>query len=656
VKKIKGILHTLVVVALILGGLFTAAYAGYFSIVPGQLDVSTDIRSLDMYCDCFTSMQHRYSWGYSGSEMLQHDYITSWDINGQSELISLNAGYRPGHWTLFQCCAWCEMPHFGSYYWKVELSTQNQGPGEWISIIDKTGIIRPDLVNVISGPVGLNHDWVGASVEHDTPGGSECSSLIAGDQMHILTLDDIPQNSSTIFPASALNIKVKGQQYGGIRATLMLNVQTWIIGNSYVPGVYACVGTTGQGNGIPLVSDEAYLYSGIGSIEILDNPQAPPGMEDYYEEGQTVVTRINTGAAGSGGNHGWLVTATRGGTGIPSMSWSHSGTTYTTDANGNFMVNSNLVDYDISWTVPNDWYNPSGSNDIIMTLTNQIIQQDRDDTFTLYEGGFEDAPGETTLEILNLPANGHFLVGDTVLLKATANINEQANPPHNTIWGFELSAYSSNPYHTYYQGYQNSLSNCGGTCRYAQFSFLVDTDAETMVLKARAWSGDPNAGGLPGGYGEDAVQIGEPGGDGLTLTVKVKALDDGITHLLRGAEVTVSDEYVEFTDKYGSVIIADLVEGTYMITASKDGYRSASESFDLTSGNTQCVLTLTAGSDFMLLIVSIVIPVIVLIIFLVVAILMVPPWRYILLVVGISMSALLFYLCYFTTFLSSFGI
>jgi hypothetical protein len=172
-----------------------------------------------------------------------------------------------------------------------------------------------------------------------------------------------------------------------------------------------------------------------------------------------------------------------------------------------------------------------------------------------------------------------------------------------------------------------------------------------MIIEGRAWAGNHSQGGLPGGYGTTAAQMGPEAG--YTLTVVVKSVQKGITHLIQGATVTIGATFTEITNSRGQVRATDMTEGTYLITATADGYKSSAQHFYLGAGKTVCTFNLQPGADWILIILSIIFTAVVLIIFIVVSVLIIPPYRYILLVVGISLSIAVFYVCYFTDILAN---
>ena len=525
----------MLVIAILVAAIFVVVVP--LDIYTGTVDTDTHVHNIHMW---FVGAEGD-SWGYCNGELMDTEYATSWADNAFSETITLDAGYKPNLFVY-------SLPRFTGYYWRVYIDDQNSGVTEVIGVNpDGSAKINSDYVLMKTGTAGF-HTFSGNTI---SDGWGMC-----GVDKRFYQISDPTYNATTL-DAQTITFKILGQRFGIIRSELVLDTQHWWD----VSGEKCAKNTV-------VVSDEAHLYSGVGTITVKDNQEPPYGGTTNFEEGHTVNFQVDTGYAGEvSEGYGWLVDITHMGTSQVLSMYDEYGDSLETP----FTLKNGWVNYDFYWDIPEGTYVEGQTSQWEITLKNTLTTEDDDRFFALYEGASEDAPGPTTMTINDPPsADGHWHQGDEVQVHMEANENPNAPPGLDGIYEFEVWAYWGTYSDTEIQEYPRAIEGAGGKY-HADYEFTISKFSNTdLVVECIAFSNPgKNLGGLPslGPIATEYIHVYEDPTDGYTLEVYVtrnfQPLSDVDISIKTDSTVIKTGE----TNVYGIARFHDLQNGRYTVEA-----------------------------------------------------------------------------------------
>lgn len=369
-------------------------------------------------------------------------------------------------------------------------------------------------------------------------------------------------------------------------------------------------------------TDKIYVLSGAGDFSIRNTAGQ---IASTFEEGEKAVFWVDTDFSGStaGTTEGWELRLFNLNTGNEYQRWS---------------IPDNKRAHKIEWTVPTGVWDPTKTNQWRVELWNTLFQQKVDALFTIDDK--DKAPGNAVVTFDKDIYYPQDIV--TVTFKAQAN-----TAGSGTITSFFWFAYVQGP-PPYLPGcgeqYTAQPTHLGGGLYQTSVTFSYPGGDEIIKVKAKAFDGQRHSLDFT-----LATCLGSDDPQENAVTVKVEEAETGKDiHL---AKVVLTGGDVQYTDYDGKAYFRDIQEGLHWVEVSKSGYKTSEKVMFNVPTNEIIYVTLNKGDDIMPLVFSIVIPIVVFVIFLVVSIFIIPPFRYIILILGISLAALLFYILYFTNLL-----
>lgn len=333
-------------------------------------------------------------------EQLDSDvYITSWMPNENSmKIITTAKFYLAGHSGGVEPFLFPDI-FFGQYAWMVEyIDTSNH---HHLIIDGRNNWIDTNYVSVVQGEVmgnipGKNYDTQGGWVSGNVFGDNTWFYIPAAGGWrweHLQT--------------PSLSFVIKGNKVGAIRVYCLLEYAE-MRGNPFLGG-------RAHAGELLASEDWAYLASGIGKVDVLGtNSVRQEGTTRtiptnrvvplyVFEEGSTVVFSVDTGYAGAAsGQKGWRLAVYKSDQTQPLAVW---------------WLDDDLRNYHIEWTIPKGTWTPGGDNEMMVVLTNTVIDQ-AEKTFFVVDN-ISKIPGKPQIIMDRTQYNE----GDTVhvILRAEAN-------------------------------------------------------------------------------------------------------------------------------------------------------------------------------------------------------------------------------------------
>jgi len=544
--------------AIIIFGLIALIVLGYYYVENPLSGVKpndyNDTTQLWTYHECFgnpCTFGTIESFSETG-ELLKSRYATSWLPNDDSEIISISGCglYIPYFNTMPD--QYYGAIATGKWCWEAYLYEPDD-PFNPIKLFPKsdTGGYDTNYLYEVNGLLGWQHwdpqECIGAFGGLCGTGDRTWYSLETGNHYF-----------------DSINFKFKGPVTGYLYTRLVL--QGFIWDNDMWVGYNHCGGKNEE---YKLIQDWAEVYPGGGSIEVQPNPFAPPGynLEDYFEENQEVTFKVDTGIDGTEGEN-WFVYLYNANGNIVT----DGRTVYDGSGNsvGTFPVKlgNNLAGVSFSFYLKVGDFDETTDNIWKLKLWNSITDVAYDDIFVLYEGGFDDIPGPTSVIFLSGdPVSHKYYVGDTVDLKASAVAN---NDTGRDIEFFKFRAHYQDIGGSTYFVDTDVTATKSGNNYLASLSFTPTLEG-FLNVDVRAY----DTMHLPGPPYERVFYIfDEQNVNYATLTVLVK---DNQGRPVYDAFVSLDvSGYEKLTDSYGMVQFANIAKGRYTVTAEKAGYGRAS--------------------------------------------------------------------------------
>ncbi len=527
-------------------------------------------------------------------------FITAWYPMEISDLITITPNVHMGLPWLVD-----KGPGIGEHYWVVEIDTT--GNGNWITIINKDGVVEDNqgnpMARIDGGNAGLNiwnvpNDEIvemkQAPIEHSYLDHCDPNKEWYQSNRAIWEFPyrcDVQGNypygnwnyGNCPFEPTQLQFRILGPWSGTLRATLYNERMAWS-DHCIFSGDYHC-------NYDKWVAvDEAELFSGWGSIEYVENTEAPYGRT--FEEGQTLNLKISTEYGGTV-NEGWIVRFFDPVTDLavnPGGSVYDDGgeLTYNTEYDG-FQFPNNLASHDIFWDIPLGTYNPNDANEWHFQLYNVYTQIDSEKIHVIIKDGHLLVPGVTTMTFDKDIAD--YVVGDFMTITMEADANPSGT---NTIWGFEMCAWvNDDPVNGLkYHKYDTSPTYLGNNRWRGEVEVQLTT-VEFLRWESNAWDGDPEQGGMPGMFDEIEFAVNDPTNPRYTITV---IAEDGLTGLpVPDATVVCAGQAPKKTGQDGSVIFPFLENGQYTVTISAENYMQQFRKITIADANPPNVVFVLQG-------------------------------------------------------------
>lgn len=452
--------RTLIVLVLV----FALVVAGFAGFLPLDLfgDADTDTVAYTAYTNSNTP-----TYGVDDEEFCDETHIvTSWKHDANSVKLTFQGNMYINE------CSWAgtrsETPMY--YYYVVSMDTGNGwSPILWADDYNRDII---HLTTPTSGHPGKPFEFAEGDYDdilYKVGGGKYPVYDQNGDVLYTthrgcgLFCDKIYPNLQTV------GIELLGPYVGKLKVELygLFDVE-W---NN--PGLYSRL----------LLKDEVNLLSGAGSIDI-------DTSTSIFEEGETVPLLVDTGFSGNamGSGDGWELRIYE-----PGSDTSKNGQAYET-----FGIADDVANYRIDFTVPNDAYNPSGSNMWTVKLWNTLFDQAEEEFFTVGEGMSDQGPTDVTVSF-DKPS---YEKGDTVTVTVSASPNPAGR---NKVYEFYVKAYYGN-------SEINSVSSdlpkyIPAVANKAEFSFIANRADAYVTVEARAFDADHGEGGLPSEVREVTVYL-----------------------------------------------------------------------------------------------------------------------------------------------------
>jgi hypothetical protein len=569
----KKMIAIFVFIAIVIGAFYVYSTPNILGFTPDDIDYETNLFRKNIWVGWPSWKSYFGGFCDQGELFDKNRYPTSWMPGHRSDTFTLGgcgltsplAGSHVA-WGKY----WWEIAIYeeGMTDWNVVLPTSEQGGYDPDYIMDVDGSIGKQVFTGINGLQRTSDNWCNYDAEdwwYTTEHGGRMEPY-----------------------ANTVRFYISGPHVGYMRARLYLDRYIW--GDS-AWGINHCTYNDGDPS-IILVEDYCELLSGDGTIYLHPNPEAPPGQgtDYYFEEGHTAKFTVNTGFDGSDGANWRIGLYNQYGQEVERDMKDELGITRKTP----FMLESGVVNKDFVFTISEgDWVEGS-DNRWYINLWNSIMEVDRKEYFTLYEGAFDDIPGTTSIEWLSGdPTETKYYPGDTIRLRMTADANAQSGRP---IAQFECFAYYESPLpgNIEHHEFKNAMKGQGTLTYYAVFDFVATRDTGLLQIEGRAWDTMM----LPGGTAYDVVYIQDENTQYMYNLYVV--VEDNTNTPISGAKVYVSGIGEDYTDPSGKATFGFLPKGRYTITAEKGGYGEAQKIISL-ERDTTVILTLGFALDLIAL-------------------------------------------------------
>ncbi|MBS3778113.1 MAG: hypothetical protein KGY50_02330 [Candidatus Thermoplasmatota archaeon] len=444
------------IVIIVVLAVVIAGFAGFLPL-DFLYDADTDTVAYTAYSNSDTPTRGRDHTEFCD----ETDIVTSWKHDVNSVKLSFKGNMYINE------CSWAgtraETPMY--YYYVVKMDTGNG----WDDILWADDYNR-DIVHLSSPTQG----HPGKPLEFSEGDYSNFLNAVGGGKYPVYDHNgDVLYNThrgcsldcSKLYPnLDTFSIELLGPYVGKLRVELygVFDVE-W---ND--PGLYSKL----------LLKDEVNLLSGAGSIDI-------DTSTSVFEEGESVPLSIDTGFSGKaiGTNEGWEVRIYEPG----------SGEVYET-----YQVPDDSSNYLIDFTVPDDAYNPSGSNMWTVKLWNTLFDQAEEEFFTVGEGMSDQGPTDVTVSF-DKPA---YEKGDEVTVTLSASPNPDGK---NQVYEFYVKAYFGN---SEIDSVSSDLPKyIPAVNNKASFSFIANRADKYVTVEARAFDADHGQGGIPSEVREVTVYL-----------------------------------------------------------------------------------------------------------------------------------------------------
>jgi len=293
------------------------------------------------------------------------------------------------------------------------------------------------------------------------------------------------------------------------------------------------------------LKDEIKLLDGSGDLWLVDE-------QSVYEEGETITFGMDTGFSGY----------TQGGD-VSDQGWELR----VYDAQGDRVKTWDIGDdkrnLERSYVIPDDAYDPEGSNTWKVELWNTLFDQSERYFFTIGAGMGEQKPRLPTITF----DKSSYDMGDICYVTVQSEPNSNTDKP---IYEFFVKAYygTSGVDYVYLPKYVSASGN------QASFSFTMTRGDRYVTVEANAFDGPHNAGGIPSETGKNSVYVKDKDPEPDTFTLNVYVRFDG--ELVSDAVVECGGKTVE-TDSGGKAIFVGLPKDTYTVKAHKEKIGTGSE-------------------------------------------------------------------------------
>jgi hypothetical protein len=385
---------------------------------------------------------------------------------------------------------------------------------------------------------------------------------------------------------------------------------------------------------ILLQEDKIYLASGSGSFKIQNLAGSP---QTTFEEGDTAVFNCNVAYSGAALGHpedGWSLRLFNLNT---NQEWTQNGFPKT--------IPDNSPAYKVNFVIPTGVFDPTKDNQWRVVLCNNLFDQEISYMFSIDK--YDYAPGipEVTFD------KTAYEQGDTIYCTVRALANTLGSGSIAKFWVEAFYQPNPPPYlfgPTYIAPPSYTIINEGNGWFKTTFQFVSPLENDHIV-EVRATAND-GQGRQSINYGMGSVLSKDPDDEYFVVSITVR--DSKTLEKISGALVELDGGTEITTGVDGKAMFPSIPEGEHSVSVTADGYRKQSIPVFVNYEDISKTVSLVKGDDFLLIIFAVIFSVVVLVIFVVFSILIVPPIRYILLIVGIVITILVFYLCYFTEILS----
>jgi len=369
----------------------------------------------------------------------------------------------------------------------------------------------------------------------------------------------IPMGGAT-FLAGSYGIEIKNPHVGKLIVQLWCELANSLANHDQYPYL--------------MLQDEVKLLDGTGKLSIRD-------AKTVYEEEQTIHFLVDTGYSGKrqGGEYaddGWELRVYDA-KGTRRQTW-----TIADDQHG----------IDKAYLIPDGAYDSTGYNTWKVELWNTLFNQYETYFFTIGKGMTNQIPGMPTITF----DKTYYNMGDICYATIVSVPNSQGR---NTINEFFVRAYYQDEPINYLYGpvYVKASGN------QIVVSFSLPKGDRNCVVEANAFDAPHDQGGLASETGKRTVFVKDknPLPNTYTLTVNVLNIADKIPDAI----VDIGSAR-RMTDANGQAVFIGLVQNTYVIQVSKDGFNTATKTMTLDSDKSVDI-QLSKKGDILPLIIAIVI-------------------------------------------------